>query len=98
MTLFVLLASCLRLVTAIDLAVCTFVGVALRRLPQSLSGYSGWLAGVPHWPAHRDMQADSLVKTLGFVMFPWVALVPVALAQLFGGHRITIVCGKREIG
>ncbi len=52
-------------------------------LPTSLHGYSGWLAGVPHWPAHREVQADSLLKTLGFVLFPWVALVPAALAQVF---------------
>jgi len=52
-------------------------------LPQSLSGYSGWLAGLPHWPAHREMQAGSLLKTIGFVMFPWVALLPVSLAQVF---------------
>lgn len=52
-------------------------------LPTSTNGYTGWLAGVPHWPAHREMQADSLLKTIGFVMFPWVALLPVAMAQVF---------------
>lgn len=80
-----LLGIVLALLSRRSIWLCaSLVGVALLpALPQSLSGYSGWLAGVPHWPAHRDMQADSLVKTLGFVMFPWVALVPVALAQLF---------------
>jgi hypothetical protein len=57
-------------------------------LPTNLGGYSGWLAGVPHWPAHREMQAGSLLKTIGFVMFPWVALLPVALAQVFSAEAM----------
>ncbi len=62
----------------------SLIGVALfPALPSSINGYSGWLAGIPRWPPHRDMQADSLLKTLGFSLFPWVALVPAALAQLF---------------
>lgn len=61
----------------------SLLGIGLfPALPTSINGYSGFLAGVPHWPAHREIQADSLLKTIGFVMFPWVALVPVALAQL----------------
>lgn len=62
----------------------SLLGVGLfPALPSSINGYSGHLAGVPHWPAHREFQADSLLKTIGFVMFPWVALVPVAIAQIF---------------
>lgn len=61
----------------------SLLGIGLfPALPTSINGYSGWLAGVPHWPAHREVQADSLLKTIGFVMFPWVALLPVAMAQL----------------
>lgn len=62
----------------------TLVGVALlRALPSSTGGYSAWLSGVPHWPAHRDIQAGTLLKTLGFSLFPWIGLVPVAFVEAF---------------
>lgn len=47
------------------------------------NGYSPWFAGVPHWPATRETQIDSLLRGLGFSLFPWIGLAPLAIAALF---------------
>lgn len=61
--------------------------VALGLLPglstERLTGYTPWLGGVPHWPPSRDPQVDTLLKGLGFYLFPWSGLVPLAIVSLF---------------
>lgn len=53
------------------------------------SGYSPWFAGVPHWPASRETQVDTLLRSLGFSLFPWIGLAPLAIAALFGAAPAT---------
>lgn len=47
------------------------------------SGYSPFFAGILHWPPSREPQVDSVAKSLGFGLFPWVALLPLSIATLF---------------
>lgn len=46
-------------------------------------GFLPWLAGPLHWPGNREVQIDSLVKQLGFSLFPWVAFLPLGLVARF---------------
>ena len=60
-------------------------------LPSQPNSYSAWVVGVAHFPAHRDVQALSLAKTLGFALFPWIALVPAAFSQFLSfGNDIAV--------
>jgi hypothetical protein len=65
-------------------AVALGIGLCFR-LPAGAPGYSPWVGGLAHWPPTRDVQVDSLIKSIGFSLFPWSALVPLALAGLLGG-------------
>lgn len=47
----------------------------------SAKTYSWLLAGNPHWPTHNAVWT-SQIKQLGFALFPWSAILPVALALL----------------
>lgn len=51
-------------------------------LPTTTAGYSSWLGGSLRLPANREIYIDSVLKPLGFQLFPWVALLPAALATL----------------
>lgn len=51
-------------------------------LPAGGPGYSPWLGGLPRWPLTREIQIDSLLKSIGFFAFPWSALLPLAFAAL----------------
>lgn len=53
-------------------------------LPAGGPGYSPWLAGLPRWPLTREIQIDSLIRSIGFFAFPWSALLPLAFAALLG--------------
>lgn len=53
-------------------------------LPTGGPGYSPWLAGLVRWPMNREIQIDSLIKSIGFFAFPWSALLPLAFAALLG--------------
>lgn len=53
-------------------------------LPTGGPGYSPWLAGLVRWPLNREIQIDSLLKSIGFYLFPWSALLPLAFAALLG--------------
>lgn len=61
--------------------------VAIGLLPgistERLAGYVPWLGGVLHWPPSREPQVDTLLKGLGFYLFPWSGLVPLAFVALF---------------
>lgn len=65
-------------------AVALGIGLCFR-LPAGAPGYSPWVAGLSHWPPTREVQVDSLLKSIGFFLFPWSALLPLALAGLLGG-------------
>lgn len=62
--------------------------VAIGLLPgistERLAGYVPWLGGVPHWPTSREPQIDTLLRGLGFYLFPWSGLLPLALVAAFG--------------
>ncbi|MFO0575585.1 MAG: hypothetical protein U1A78_16440 [Polyangia bacterium] len=65
-------------------AVALGIGLCFR-LPAGTPGYSPWVAGLAHWPPTREVQVDSLLKSIGFFLFPWSALLPLALSGLLGG-------------
>ncbi len=63
------------------------VGAALATIGLFFLGtrsktYSWALGGNPHWLTHTSVWTSQL-KQLGFAFFPWVALLPVAMAALF---------------
>jgi len=47
------------------------------------SGYSPFYAGLLHWPTSREPQIDTLIRGLGFYLFPWIGLSPLAIAGVF---------------
>lgn len=51
----------------------------LLPLPEPPHGYLSWLGGFLRMPPSRDVQIDSVLKPLGFQLFPWCALLPLAL-------------------
>lgn len=70
-------------------------GAGLLKAPAALQlGYSPLWAGLPHWPPNRETQIDALVRPLGFVLFPWSALVPLAVAALFRPARAVLAAGE----
>lgn len=88
------LCACLLVVTAIAaragrlrrgawLGLGTFAVALLPRLGELTSAYSPWLGGLGHWPPGRETQIDSLLRPLGFQLFPWSALLPLALSSVF---------------
>ena len=52
---------------------------------EKAAAFSPWLAGGLHWPASRDIQVDTLLRGLGFALFPWSALLPAAIVGRFSG-------------
>jgi hypothetical protein len=50
---------------------------------EHLSGFSVWFGGVSHWPSSREPQLDSQLRLLGFYLFPWSGLLPLAIAAAF---------------
>lgn len=71
------------------------IGVLPAGPGEKALGFSPWLAGSLHWPASRDVQVDSLVRTLGFALFPWSALLPVAIVGLFSRRLAGAAAGAR---
>lgn len=66
-------------------ALCA-IGVALLpALSEHYPGYSPWVGGFVRWPSNREIQIDSVLKPLGFQLFPFCALMPLALSALFIG-------------
>lgn len=64
-------------------ALVVAVGVLPAGPAEKVTGYSPWLAGVLHWPGNREVQIDTLVRSLGFALFPWSGVVAAAIAGLF---------------
>lgn len=84
-SLFALGRRALPLVAA---ALAVAVGVLPAGPGERTVGYSPWLAGSLHWPASRDIQVDTVLRGLGFALFPWSALLPVAIVSLFSGRLL----------
>ncbi|MBL9009166.1 MAG: hypothetical protein JNJ46_33210 [Myxococcales bacterium] len=78
-----LLAFGRRALSLVMAALVLAVGVLPGGPTEKSTGYSPWLAGSLHLPASRDVQVDTVLRALGFALFPWSALLPVAVAGLF---------------
>lgn len=58
----------------------------LPALPQGAYGYSPWFAGFARWPPNREIQVDSLLRPLGFQLFPWAAILPLGVVALLSSR------------
>jgi len=57
--------------------------------------YSAVLGGLPHASSHAT-QMVSVLTQLGFGLFPWVVLLPLAAARAFAGERDLLSDGKSD--
>ncbi len=58
-------------------------GVALLvHLPKYAGSYSPFVGSYLHLPPNREAQVDTVLRPLGFQLFPWAALLPLALSAL----------------
>lgn len=66
-------------------ALCALGVALLPALSEHYPGYSPWVGGFVRWPSNREIQIDSVLKPLGFQLFPFCSLLPLALGALLTG-------------
>lgn len=78
------------------------VGVALWAWRQhqpggAHAGYSALFGGTPR-EADRHVEATTLLRELGFGLFPWIVLLPLAAARVLPGRSQGGLAGRRGYG
>lgn len=79
---------------ALGLGGLALLGVALlvrtAFFQPNTGGYNPYFAGVVHIPGGREVQIDSLLKPLGFQLFPWAVLLPLAITGALSALRLGV--------